>query len=275
MNLSPPKNNSQKSALNRTNLYKILATITYAEHSNKPHTTTCIAITGGGGKTTLMIKFAHYLRSIGHRILITTTTKIASPNLIDYGADHIFSDDHILAHRPAAATTTLYAIQDTLTTKWHSPPLTTLQAILPNYDIIIAESDGSRHLPIKIHTERDPVIPSFCTYTISILGLWAIGQKPTDVVFGPADTDCPPTTIIDKDYLQWYIDSPEGLLKGSIPSSRAIILNGAENLYQESSPLSESQIKKQISLLKKLKYPKDAFVCTASEQLGELYETIQ
>ncbi len=51
-----------------------------------------VSITGSGGKTSLMIAMARHARAIGQSVLITTTTKLGSPMLIDYGADFIFME---------------------------------------------------------------------------------------------------------------------------------------------------------------------------------------
>lgn len=51
-----------------------------------------VSITGSGGKTSLMIAMARHARAIGQSVLITTTTKLGSPMLVDYGADFIFMD---------------------------------------------------------------------------------------------------------------------------------------------------------------------------------------
>ena len=231
-------------------LYEALAGRAGTEHA-------FISITGGGGKTTLMTCFASYLRNAGKKVLMTTTTRIRSPLVHDYHADMIFSDDGILSHVPDGPCTVVYAVEDRDTGKWRCPPLENLDVLKREYDVIVCEADGSRGLPLKIHTQRDPVVPSFCTYTVSVMGLWGIGHRARDVAFGD-DGDA----VVDRSYLEKYLHSPEGLLKGSIPGHRAVVFNGAEC----PEPEYES--------VRKLDYPSDVFVCTASVREGVLHEQL-
>lgn len=214
-----------------------------------------ISITGGGGKTTTMIGLARHLKEGGKKVLITTTTKVASPYLLDYGQDVIFSNEEILTHKPLPAQIVFYAHQGEGDKKWCSPDFAILTQLYPLYDIIISESDGSRNLPIKIHTQRDPQIHPLTTATISLIGTWAIGKSTTEVAFGATAEK-----TIDKSYLDWYVSNEEGLLKGSKINNRAILFNGCDQAY-------DSQ------LLKSLKIPKDVKCYAASAREGKLYET--
>ena len=217
-----------------------------------------ISLTGGGGKTTLMIKLASYLRNAGKRVLITTTTRLMSPRFHNYMTDRFFCDDSVLSFVPEGPCSVLYAVESEYReNKVSCPPIENLDLLRSRYDVIINEADGSKRLPLKVHTQRDPVIPPFTTYTISVMGLWGIGKRTIEVAFGESRN-----LVVDESYLQWYLDDGDCLLKGSLPGHRAIVFNGAEDF-------------ENTSILKNLKYPDDVFVCTASEQKGELYEQIQ
>ena len=216
-----------------------------------------VCLMGGGGKTTLMIGLADYLKKLGKRVLITTTTKIMSPHLLDYGADRIFADDGVLSFIPEGPICVLYALSDGVSSRWISPPLENLNILRSRYDVIISEADGSKRLPLKVHTQRDPVVPAFTTDTVAVTGLWGIGLKAAEVSFGD-DRDI----VVDLDYLQWYVDNPQGLLKGSIEGHRTILFNGADG-YSD------------LSVLHTLKYPEDVRVYACSEKEGKIYERIR
>ena len=216
-----------------------------------------VCLTGGGGKTTLMIGLASYLKKQGKKVLITTTTKIMSPHLLDYGADSVFSDDGVLTFFPREPICVLYALSDGITSRWTSPPIENLEALRERYDVIICEADGSKRLPFKVHTQRDPVIPDFTTDTVAVTGLWGIGLKAAEVSFGD-DRDI----VVDEDYLQWYIDNPQGFLKGSIEGHRTVLFNGADECSE-------------LSVLRDLRYPEDVRVYACSEKEGKIYERIR
>lgn len=215
-----------------------------------------ISLTGGGGKTTLMANLAAWFRARGKRVLMTTTTKIMSPYVHDYGAERIFGDDEVLSYRPAEPVCVLYAISDEVTRKWTSPSLETLESLRDRYDVVINEADGSRRLPFKVHTQRDPVVPDYTTDTVSVTGLWGIGKKASEVSFGDGRD-----VVIDAGYLQWYVDDPQGLLKGSIPGCRTVLFNGADDCPDW-------------SVLSGLRFPDDVRVFVCSEKEGKIYDRI-
>ena len=216
-----------------------------------------VCLTGGGGKTTLMIGLAAYLKKLGKKVLMTTTTKIMSPYLLDYGADRIFADDGVLSFFPEGPICVLYALSDGVTSRWTSPPLENLDVLRDRYDVIFAEADGSKRLPLKVHTQRDPVIHTLTTDTVAVTGLWGIGSKASEVSFGDDRG-----IIVDADYLQWYIDDPQGLLKGSIGGCRTVLFNGADGCSD-------------LSVLRDLRYPEDVRVYACSEKEGKIYERIR
>ena len=129
-----------------------------------------ISLTGGGGKTTLMIKLASYLRNAGKRVLITTTTRLMSPRFHNYMTDRFFCDDSVLSFVPEGPCSVLYAVEsEDRENKVSCPPIENLDLLRSRFDVIINEADGSKRLPLKVHTQRDPVIPPFTTYTISVM----------------------------------------------------------------------------------------------------------
>ena len=142
--------------------------------------------------------------------------------------------------------------------KWIAPREEVLEILSSRYDIVISEADGSRGLPLKIHTSRDPVIHPSTTHLIAVMGMWGIGEKACSSVFG-SDED----VIVDRSYIQHYIDMPEGLLKGSIEEHTAIIFNGAENSTCD-----------EISMLNELSYPAGVIALAASEKNNRIISVI-
>ncbi len=217
-----------------------------------------ISITGGGGKTTLLSLLGRRCAENGKSVLLTTTTKVASPYLHDYDADRIFEDESVLGYAAEKGKVCFYAEHHTLDMKkWIAPREDVLSILASRFDVVLAEADGSKGLPLKIHTERDPVINKSTTALVAIMGLWGIGKKAYSEAFGE-DRDI----MIDKAYLQWYLKCPEGLSKG-FSADNIILFNGAEAVSEET-----------VQMLSSLDYPEHTRVFAVSEKEDRIYGTI-
>ncbi len=184
---------------------------------------TTVSITGGGGKTTLLIGLGAYLRARGRSVLLTTSTKIQSPEILDFHADHIFRNrEEAFAHAPKKGETVFYA--ETLDErKCTSPALEDIERLSKLYDVTLVEADGARFLPLKMHTDRDPVVVKGTSLTLALMGASALGRRIGDVCFGSEGDG-----LVDEAFLQSLIDSPEGVLKG-FTGDGAIIVNQCDS----------------------------------------------
>ncbi len=185
-----------------------------------------VAITGAGGKTTMLKKLSSAIRDKGFSVLITTTTKIQAPLFYDYDAEHVFtSESAVLSHNVRKGEKVFYAEAFYDIKKTVSPALDVLSVLRKRYDYLLYEADGSRGLPVKIHTERDPVMLDDTNMVIAIMGLSAVGEKAYSAVFG-SDSD----ETVDKAFIESYIASGEGLLKGmNSDMKNVIIINQADD----------------------------------------------
>lgn len=141
----------------------------------------CIAITGGGGKTTCMTQLASQYGKQGKRVLVSTTTKLMLPTDVEYGCDSYFFDPSIFSHRPEEGELVFYAKKGE---KALAPPIEELDRLRSLYDVVILEADGSRHLGLKLHNQGDPVVPSFVTATIAIASFATLGKPFAANCFG-------------------------------------------------------------------------------------------
>ena len=175
----------------------------------------CIAIVGSGGKTSLMIGLANEYAKRGERVLLSTTTKLQKPENRAYGCHRYFHDDAILetVHHPGEKI--FYALDGE--EKALAPPIDRLALLAERFSVSLLEADGARGMDLKLHSERDPVIPPFTTATIALLSLAALGRPASEVCFG-----CDDRSIVDEAWLAAYICRSDGPLKGA--AGRVVLL---------------------------------------------------
>lgn len=132
------------------------------------------AVVGCGGKTTFIGSLAR--ASCGKKVLISPTTKIRP--MTEPGVALCQTLDACKAHVPARSIQCL-GISNGTSGKLEALPPDLLAAIAPGYDLVLLEADGSRGLPCKGWLASEPVIPPYCTHTVGIVTLKALG-KPAD-----------------------------------------------------------------------------------------------
>lgn len=185
----------------------------------------CIAIVGSGGKTSLMVGLASHYALQGESVLLTTTTKLRKPASTDYRCDHYYTSSAILSSRPERYERIFYALEGEH--KALAPPMEELRQLCERFSVTLVEADGARGKDLKIHSERDPVIPPFATATIALLSLSALGKRAGDVCFGCEEEEA----IVDLPYLERYITHPEGPLKG-VTGRYILLCNQGEGVDQ-------------------------------------------
>ncbi|MDR2633694.1 MAG: putative selenium-dependent hydroxylase accessory protein YqeC [Treponema sp.] len=133
-----------------------------------------ITVIGSGGKTSLIWLLAQYGR--GKKTLVTTTTRMFFPpkeaGLYDYllDASGLATD----SFQPQMGIS-LAGVQEGVSGKYRSLPPALLASLVPSFDLVLIEGDGSRMLPLKAWAPYEPVIPASTTLTIGILPLWPVG----------------------------------------------------------------------------------------------------
>ncbi len=136
-----------------------------------------VAVVGCGGKTTFIESLA---RAYGRKkVLISPTAKILPPQ----GRGVVLRETlaECRAHAPQNGIQCLGLYNNT-NGKLEALPPGVLAEIAPQYDLVLLEADGSRGLPCKGWRSSEPVIPPFCTHTVGIVTLNALGK--------PADARC-------------------------------------------------------------------------------------
>ena len=133
------------------------------------------AVSGCGGKTSLIELIAREVPK-GCSVLIAPSTKTAIP---DKDADVVIGADECARHVPHPGIQYL-GVRDERAGKLGALRPRDLDEIAPRYDVVLIEADGSRGLPCKGWTDRDPVVPGWSTHTIGIVPIKAIGLPATE-----------------------------------------------------------------------------------------------
>ena len=139
-----------------------------------------ISIVGAGGKTSTMYDLAEELAAKGARVLITTSTHIAKPEQYETAVVPKLADldvrmcgGFILAAGKQAEgpnSTWKLAMPDDLGEE------AVMGQLLAQFDVILIEADGSKRLPLKVPSEKEPVLIPQTGLVIACAGLTAGGK---------------------------------------------------------------------------------------------------
>ena len=119
-----------------------------------------VAVIGTGGKSSLIEALAAEVAELrpGHGIVVSPTTRMYPP--LKPNVPHM-------------------GVLDDKTGKLTALPPEELAALIPEYDLVLLEADGSRGKPAKAWGAHEPVIPDHCTHTVGIFPVTALGMPAT------------------------------------------------------------------------------------------------
>lgn len=137
------------------------------------------AVIGGGGKSTLLARGGRALSQRGHRVALATSTHMLPVDGLAY-AETLEELAPEARRAPLIQLGRLEASTGKLTA-----PAEPWDSIAAAADYVLVEADGSRGLPFKAHSEREPQIPSGCARVIYIAGATGFGLPIYDVVHRP------------------------------------------------------------------------------------------
>ncbi len=201
-----------------------------------------VALTGGGGKTTLMFRLAEELVTDGRSVVTTMTTRIFVGQMARAPGRLVLSGEAtLLAQLPAALAEHHHVIIAGATVveqdKVEGIPSSLIArvAALNTVDVVIVEADGSRRLPFKAPAAHEPVVPPAATLVVPVVGLKVIGQPLTPVhVHRPelvaALTGAALGDSVTPEMVAAVLAHPEGGAKGVPAAARLVpFLNQADD----------------------------------------------
>jgi probable selenium-dependent hydroxylase accessory protein YqeC len=134
-----------------------------------------VAVVGCGGKTSLIELMADKLRD--RKTLISTTTKIYPPKIKELVLCKTLKQCG--EHEPRPGIQCLGSLNST-SGKLEALPEALLAELIRGYDVALLEADGSRGLPCKGWLTNEPVVPDYCTHTVGIITMAALGKAATE-----------------------------------------------------------------------------------------------
>ena len=130
------------------------------------------AITGSGGKTSLMYSLGGYF-ALNELVLLTTTTKIFTPSLCQYPNQFIGpAGECVEAAEKISRCSALVAAKERRQNKLIGYTAAEIQEISQSSLInkIIVEADGSRGLSLKAYEDWEPPVPPLTSCQIIVFG---------------------------------------------------------------------------------------------------------
>jgi len=187
-----------------------------------------VAVVGCGGKTSLIELMAERLRD--KKVLISTTTKIFPPKMKDIVLCETLQQ---CWEHEARTGVQCMGLLNSASGKLEALPDVFLAAIKTRYDIVLLEADGSRGLPCKGWLANEPVVPDYCTHTLGLITMAALGKKAgEDTVHRLPEffalTGVGEGRTITGAALEAMVCAPAGMFKNSA-GQRYVIVNQAED----------------------------------------------
>lgn len=177
------------------------------------------AITGGGGKTTLLHALGEFLARRGRKVVLTTTT-------------HFGPDSRALSpDSPAEVNAALRPGQPLLCAYPQGHRMTGLPVEwYPELecDYILVEADGSRCRPLKVHRSFEPVLPPDTGLLLQVAGLSALGRPVGECVHCWEAAGLSPVQLVDEELMAALL--LRGFDRTGFDGPRLAILNQADNL---------------------------------------------
>lgn len=203
---------------------------TIINHSSPRSEPPVISVIGSGGKTSLIELIARESVMNKRKVLITTTTKMASPGIHQYRGVDTFSldTDTVSTH----GSCTLWGYTDTRKLTPVSPDL--LEQAIQLFDMVLIEADGANRMPLKLHRPDEPVIHPATTATVQVFGASAIGKDPVEVIHRFEESEDSSDTVTIETFLTCMreVVSQKGFSIQLINQADAIDEQALESLMQ-------------------------------------------
>ena len=143
-----------------------------------------IAVVGAGGKTSLILYMAKWLREKNRPVIITTTTHMYEPEGRYYREGQLEEIKKALEEDGIAwvGEPATYIKSEKKITGVSS---SFLERLFTLGATVLIEADGAKHFPCKVPADHEPVIPKEAELVIGVAGLDCIGKPLSEICFRP------------------------------------------------------------------------------------------
>lgn len=190
-----------------------------------------VAITGAGGKTSLIFFLAKKLAQFG-KVLITTTTKMYKPSSENYETLKI-GDKNYLGKEKNISIIAKSEINGKITSLSYEE----IEKLKDNFDYILIEADGAKEKLLKFWNDTEPCIPNFVTKVIGVINCEIFNQDFNENNIHRFNL-VPETLLdfinkkIDVDFLSRYILSADYFKDTPSYAEKFIFFNGIDGENQ-------------------------------------------
>jgi len=193
-----------------------------------------VSVVGCGGKTSLIDLLATL--SSGKKVLVSTTTK-TFPMI----SDKVILCDTLkscIEHVPQTGIQCLGQFNKR-NGKLEALPEHILVDLVPHYDIVLMEADGSRWLPCKGWRDNEPVVHYFSTQTVGVVTMNALSKAAkSDIVHHISEflslTGLREGEMITEQALEDMVCLPKGMFKNSV-GNQYLLVNQVEDEQTKST----------------------------------------
>jgi probable selenium-dependent hydroxylase accessory protein YqeC len=194
------------------------------------------AFVGCGGKTSLIELVSGKLRG---KVLVSPTTKMFP--MRGEGVMLCETTGQCEEHVPQAGVQ-CFGRLNRATGKLESLPEEVLASLVPAYDVTLLEADGSAGFSCKGWLKSEPVVPAFCTGTVGVVTMDALGKPATEEnVFRLKEflslCSLKEGDAITAQALEAMVCAPEGMFKNSV-GNKYLCVNRVEDEPASSAALA-------------------------------------
>lgn len=187
-----------------------------------------VAFVGAGGKSTLLFALGEELAAAGHRVVLTTTTKLGAEQAARAPARCCGSElASLAAALDGQGPVMLVAGGDDHKVTGPAPEDIDRLFASGVADFVLVEADGARQRPFKAPAAHEPVIPSAATIVVVVMGADAVGGVISEVSHRPervaALAGRSTEDVLDARACATVLAHSRGGLKGVPERARAVV----------------------------------------------------